>query len=745
MADHNSHICVSIRQVMTVRHDGEYDSEALGTEDALDEKAAAEGALAEEAATEGAPAEEAAAEGALAEEAAAEGAPAEEAVAEEAAAEGAPAEEAAAEGAPAEEKTTPYEFDNVEDAKAKLESLQESFDKLDTKRTKVATLLDADPDNEKIATKYTKIEAEWDKEFGKVASLTAEITAMEIDELEPAENVESWHGSSKSGHSANQLVYELIDNSIAHRHPDANLRIEIHLYESDSSNKLAKKIDIIDNSKGIKYTLLPRAFTKHAMAGKHGKKSASEHGCGMKPGIRGIGSEVIFKTRPVRDGYTIELSTENIANLVNNKGLKNPKFTADLIQMEKGPENQGTHISITNLETRGKDLLKSGKGGVDKLRDLMNGLGVRYREFLNLDGPFGSKFATEGIKVFRHTKNGKIRKGFPKLVAPIEPLYGHNEHSGTWGTAVIPETALHTGDDSWKATLEIGVRPDSDTDWAKLGKAYKNPKHVRRKGSDPYHKKNKNGGIDIVYRNLVIAKSWKSDSEDDDVYLDIGAPNVHSKLRGVLRLEEGFASKSEKTGIFISDNFTECIDRVNDLIRGRIAGPDGEQIDYYYDYIEWKDAKTKPEQKIHNAMLWYYNDKLGAPRNESKKPFETANFFWPSIKKVGTERSAGGFGKVDILLNEGCGPTLFLRRNITIPVECKAANKADAQAIFQLYMYMKGLKTRRGIIVAPELIGDAQEVIKYLNSWKRGFNKVTIEHVRYPYADAKKHENYEFK
>ena len=694
---------------MAIRHDGEYDGEALNPEDALDEKAAAEGAPAE-----GAPAEEA------------------------------PGDEAPAEETQGEEQTTPYEFDNVEDAKAKLESLQESVDKLETKHTEVATLLETDPNNEEIAKKHAKIVAKIDEEFGKVASLKAEITAMEIGELEPAENVESWEGSSKSGHSANQLIYELIDNSIAHRYSDVHLRIEVHLYESDASKKLAKRIDIIDNSEGIKYALLPRAFTKHAMAGKHGKKSASEHGCGMKPGIRGLGSAVTIKTRPVHDNYTIELDTKKVSDLVNNKGLKNPKFTSELIQLEKGPEKQGTHISIMNLETRGKDLLKSGKGGIDKLRDLMNGLGVRYREFLTLEGPFGPKFATSGIKIFRHSKSGKVLKGYPKLVSAIAPLYGHNGHKGEWGTAVLPETKLHTSDDSWEATLEIGVRPDSETDWAKLGKAYKDPKHVRRKGTDPYHSKHKNGGIDIVYRDLVIAKSWKRDSDDEDVYLEIDADNVSSKLRGILRLGDGFASKSEKTGIFISDNFTECIERVNDLIRGRIAGPDGTEIDYYYEYIAWKEGKTKPEQKIHNAMLWYYNDKLGAPRNESKKPFETANLFWPSIKKVGTERSAGGFGKVDILLNEGCGRTLFLRRNKTIPVECKAANKADAQAIFQLYMYMKGLKTRRGIIVAPELIGDAKEVIKYLNSWKRGFNKVTIEHVRYPYADAKKHENYEF-
>ena len=238
--------------------------------------------------------------------------------------------------------------------------------------------------------------------------------------------------------------------------------------------------------------------------------------------------------------------------------------------------------------------------------------------------------------------------------------------------------------------------------------------------TDPYYQTNKSGGLDIVYRNFVIQRRFIEDTTDEGIRLDVGDQNaVYSRLRGTLELISGFESKKEKTGIFPCDNFAECIDRLNDILRGNAEAPGlGEAKDWFTQGIAW--YAKKPEEKVQEGMVEYYRKLADRPFGSTKRPVPGSFFdVWPKIRSVGVQREHH-FGRSDIMINE-----LSSRRN-RVPVEIKP-DEANAYDVFQLFKDIEGWGARRGILVARGLSEDGWAAIRHLGSLRKmGLKRVRI-------------------
>ena len=134
----------------------------------------------------------------------------------------------------------------------------------------------------------------------EIAALNLEIASLSLKPIAAVSMISNcWDGSKNTGHSSQQLVFELTDNSSQHYSPPVPLRIKVGIVESETDKTKAQEIRIIDNGAGIRWENLVECFTKHFMAGQHGDQGISEHGVGLKEGLRGLGREVVFKTRAV--------------------------------------------------------------------------------------------------------------------------------------------------------------------------------------------------------------------------------------------------------------------------------------------------------------------------------------------------------------------------------------------------------------------------------------------------------------
>ena len=78
------------------------------------------------------------------------------------------------------------------------------------------------------------------------------------------------------------------------------LNVEITITESDSDSEIAERIEVKDNAKGISKDELGAVLSMWGKTGEHDDENISEHGCGMKYGIRGLGQKVEIITKSIK-------------------------------------------------------------------------------------------------------------------------------------------------------------------------------------------------------------------------------------------------------------------------------------------------------------------------------------------------------------------------------------------------------------------------------------------------------------
>ena len=487
-------------------------------------------------------------------------------------------------------------------------------------------------------------------------------------------------------------IFEFVDNSIGHAQPGVPLNVTIRVYQSANAARQAEKIEIVDNAKGIERDILPDALSPHQLAGEHDDVDESEHGVGMKHALAGIANTHLIETRSYGTQRVDMIRTEQLESIVNGLDAQIPSR----LGLIDNRYTHGTKFTLTNLSSKGSKLAHLWDGGrIDYLEDLRLKLGQRYRRKLVAGGVFGDEDQLKtGITIERYRHDGGMVDGYPKYVEKISPLYYYDPMRMDDRSAIIRAEGIHG--DGWSATLTLGLAPKSDEDWARLGPAYNDPQHPRRRENDPYNVEVDKRGLDIVYGGLVIEPYWFGDKKGD---LQVTSDNVNTRIRGEIILGQGFESETVKTRVQRNANWESMVEQVN--LKLTAYEYEGEEINLYQEYLKWKSPNRGiPEKKIENALMDRFHQDMNQPQ---KKRVYTG---FPVVKDV-LRQARTSYGDVDILINPGY-------RFAQVCVEVKA-EEVRALDVYQLKMYMDATGARYGIIASPkELSTGAKQAIKNL-------------------------------
>ena len=251
----------------------------------------------------------------------------------------------------------------------------------------------------------------------------------------------------------------------------------------------------------------------------------------------------------------------------------------------------------------------------------------------------------------------------------------------------------------WSAELTFGYAPANKNDIDELG--INKPERY-----EPYYVSLSKQGLDVLLHDRVILFHQLS---------EIGIvgskhPSLNT-IRGEIKLIEGFSTAITKNSIMEDKNYQECIEKIKDILTGRVAGPRGEKRDY----IETKTYPEKlPEALVRDRLSAWLISNTQAPRSD-----------------VQTEFSVGGIdGHIDILAD-----------NEAWEIKMEQASAYD---VYQLFMYMDVGGYDKGFLVAKDFTSGAKFAAKFI---KENHNKKIVLSPRSEYpinhpANAEEREAY---
>lgn len=451
-------------------------------------------------------------------------------------------------------------------------------------------------------------------------------------EVEPSDNIFLELG--KNTYDFKDLVSELIDNSLAAKREDRTLMISIDIYV-DGSIRPTKFI-LRDDAKGIHQDLLGRAIAPAALQNAF---SLNEHGLGMKQAIAALGKLLYLATK---------VQGEDKARVVRKFGFgKIPTFTSDF------PTDSGTEIAVVDLNP----IVISNSALMT--RDFVPYLGARYRRFLKPD----NEVAKIEINWRNETTDEIIYNWEVEEVKPI--YFNPNLRSNK---PVIKNH--HISGDGWEAKLTFGYAPQPE-EYEELGIKEPNKFH-------PYAVSLSKQGVDIIRYDRVILFHQLSEVK----IINARHPDYNS-IRGEIDLLSGFSTAITKNSIIEDKHFKECIDRVRDILTGKLGINEGAGKNYL-------KTKTYPDE-IPEALL---RDRL-------------ANWLkynsYDKREDVKTEYVVDGLeGSIDILADG-------------VAWELKTG-QASGLNVYQLFMYMDIKSIDKGYLVAKDFTTGANIAAEHVKN-----------------------------
>lgn len=468
----------------------------------------------------------------------------------------------------------------------------------------------------------------------------------------------------KNTYTFKDMLSELIDNSIAARIVGEDLRVTIEIYYGNTNK--AEKLIYFDNASGISEEKLGEALSPAAI---QTRGSLNEHGMGMKQAIAGIGEFEYLATK---------VNGEELARVITELKYGNIEtFTSEEFDGEHGIE-----IAIKNVNS----IVTANPSVITQ--HIVPYLGARYRNFLKED----NKILNLTVKLINEQTNQATNVWNIKQVKPIyfHPSYRVNK-------PVIYNFPVNGN--GWSAELTFGYAPANKNDIDELG--INKPERY-----EPYYVSLSKQGLDVLLHDRVILFHQLS---------EIGIvgskhPSLNT-IRGEIKLIEGFSTAITKNSIMEDKNYQECIEKIKDILTGRVAGPRGEKRDY----IETKTYPEKlPEALVRDRLSAWLISNTQAPRSD-----------------VQTEFSVGGIdGHIDILAD-----------NEAWEIKMEQASAYD---VYQLFMYMDVGGYDKGFLVAKDFTSGAKFAAKFI---KENHNKKIVLSPRSEYpinhpANAEEREAY---
>lgn len=334
----------------------------------------------------------------------------------------------------------------------------------------------------------------------------------------------------KNTYTFKDMLSELIDNSIAARIVGEDLRVTIEIYYGNTNK--AEKLIYFDNASGISEEKLGEALSPAAI---QTRGSLNEHGMGMKQAIAGIGEFEYLATK---------VNGEELARVITELKYGNIEtFTSEEFDGEHGIE-----IAIKNVNS----IVTANPSVITQ--HIVPYLGARYRNFLKED----NKILNLTVKLINEQTNQATNVWNIKQVKPIyfHPSYRVNK-------PVIYNFPVNGN--GWSAELTFGYAPANKNDIDELG--INKPERY-----EPYYVSLSKQGLDVLLHDRVILFHQLS---------EIGIvgskhPSLNT-IRGEIKLIEGFSTAITKNSIMEDKNYQECIEKIKDILTGRVAGPRGEK------------------------------------------------------------------------------------------------------------------------------------------------------------------------
>lgn len=299
---------------------------------------------------------------------------------------------------------------------------------------------------------------------------------------------------SKYGFTPLTAIYELVDNSLGKKAKSNNVEIKLYVDNTNKHARYIRKIEIVDDGKGIDWGILPKAMGMAILKGKPGEMH--EHGIGMKASIAYFGNHNLKKGLK-------QIKTYDGTNSYSVYDIKD-----DILQIKQipAPPNTGTTIAINVAR------------GLDHSSRLFKSfwapkIGRRYCKLLQ-DG--------KSIKITRYDNKNSKKIDSVIVKARKPPYYNWTDASKT---PFFKHTFKTT---DFECELIIGKTADDfDGDGA-----WKGPTTG-------------GGGVDIILGNRVVA-------EQSQLPLDKCGKMSHPKYNamiGQLIVKSGLATIPKKTDI----------------------------------------------------------------------------------------------------------------------------------------------------------------------------------------------------
>ena len=241
----------------------------------------------------------------------------------------------------------------------------------------------------------------------------------------------------KNSYTFEDLLSELIDNSIAGRYDDRAVQIDITVAIS-MDNPERNYIRVKDDGKGMPIEILGKALS---LAAIRTSGSLNEHGMGMKQAVAGLGQLEQLTTKTLGSGYA--------------DSIDGFRFGTFHTKLKKVDWESGTEIIIKNLKAI---VPTDERTSYD--RRIPSLLGARYRRFL---GPVNRRAVISLERVdlddnsrplVARTLNAVEPIYFDRLTRKNKPLY-RESFKGKYQTC----EGRHQ---TWEVELVFGFAPSSD-------------------------------------------------------------------------------------------------------------------------------------------------------------------------------------------------------------------------------------------------------------------------------------------
>ena len=520
-----------------------------------------------------------------------------------------------------------------------------------------------------------------------------------------------WDDLINSKLDANSCIFELVDNSVGHIRKNVNgivpLNVDIILTEDDDDQNKAKSIEIRDNASGIQRDQLDAVLSLWGKTGEHDDENISEHGCGMKYGIRGLGREVSIITKVKELPLALKMTTEDILS------MDTVGFRPELVEVDF---DHGTVITITELEDQGKNLAKATSR--DMFHDyLKKSLGCRYQ--LMLSNIFDSENENCGLRLVRKLANGN--DDIVQRVTKVAPVYYCSRENAAQESLRVE---LEDPRGEWKVSVTAGEYPDFEDEdgemsvaWkdieSTMGSAFVSERRVSPKmhNGDPYKRTDRNAGFDIIRRGIVVERGFLHGPEPYRIGEISQWSNDYNPLIGQIKIERGFKTGTQKTGITRDRHFEELCTMLTRVLYGEesFTTPSGGL--HRENFIGTRIRGSKPKHKTEEELDAGLVEKLKDP--DGIHPSVDGTVFPEFIRKDIFRQVWSGPGRADILINDGSAD------KDTVVVEVKKG-KAIGKDVYQLLMYMQEHETKWGILAAEDKMDGVDQALKNI---EKNYNK----------------------